>query len=103
MIRFGTFVLACALLPAAARGEAPIPQAYGTLQGLFKSMQGHRVQVTGGRDALEMTVDTVGADLFCGRSTRGSFCLPYASVLFVELVKPDFDRVHVRADASPAH
>lgn len=103
MIRSGTFALSLAVFSTAAwSGDAPTPQSYGSLQGLFKSMQGHHVQIIGGRDAVELSVDTVGTDHFCGRSAHGTYCLPYLSVSFVELVKPDQDRVHVRADASPA-
>jgi hypothetical protein len=103
MPRSATLALSLVLLsPLAGADEAPIPQGYASLQGMFTSMRGHHVQIVAGRDTVDVSVDTVGADHFCGRSTRNTVCMPYTSVLFVEVVKPDHDRVHVRADASPA-
>ena len=103
MLRTATLALSLVLSsPLAGADEAPIPQGYASLQGMFTSMRGHHVQIVAGRDSVDVSVDTVGADHFCGRSTRNTVCMPYTSVLFVEVVKPDHDRVHVRADASPA-
>lgn len=97
-----SLVLSLVLFSSAASADVPIPQGWASLQALFTSMRGHHVQIVGGRDSVDVSVDTVGADHFCGRSAHSTVCMPYTSVLFVEMVKPDHDRVHVRADASPA-
>ncbi|WP_395682733.1 hypothetical protein [Dokdonella sp.] len=103
MLRSATLALSLALFGSVAvADEVPIPQGYASLQGMFTSMRGHHVQIVAGRDSVDVSVDTVGGDHFCGRSARSTVCMPYTSVLFVEMVKPDHDRVHVRADASPA-
>ena len=103
MLRSATLATSLALFsPVAGAGDAPIPQGYASLQGMFTSMRGHHAQIVAGRDSVDVSVDTVGADHFCGRSARSTVCMPYTSVLFVEVIRPDHDRVHVRADASPA-
>jgi hypothetical protein len=102
MLRSATLALSLVLFSSAASADVPIPQGWASLQALFTSMRGHHVQIVGGRYSVDVSVDTVGADHFCGRSAHSTVCMPYTSVLFVEMVKPDHDRVHVRADASPA-
>jgi len=102
MLRSATLALSLVLFSSAAcAAEAPIPQGWASLQAMFTSMRGHHLQIVAGRETVDVSLDTVGADHFCGRSTRSTVCMPYTSVLFVEMVTPDHDRVHVRADASP--
>jgi hypothetical protein len=98
-----SFATLVAVVVATASTAQPTPApGYADLQGLFRSIIGQHVVLGSGRETRDLAVDTVGSDLFCGRTNRETLCVPFDAVLSVRVGAPGEHRVTLRADALPA-
>lgn len=84
------------LVATSASAEPRVPPASGHLGALFDTLKGQHVVLASRDGNLEASLDTVAADHFCARSRKHTLCVPFASVDYVELVKPGADRIVVR-------
>ncbi|KAB2897227.1 MAG: hypothetical protein F9K31_12165 [Dokdonella sp.] len=85
-----------ATLAGASVAAPPPPAARADLQALFASLQGQHVKLVADRP-LDVSVDTVGSDHFCGRSARHTLCLPYESIAYVWMREPGTHQVVIRS------
>ncbi|MBX3702041.1 MAG: hypothetical protein KF903_13700 [Dokdonella sp.] len=89
-------VLLASLAGLAAAAEPAPPPGYTDLAALFASLRGQHVKLMADRP-LDLSVDTVGSDHFCGRSARNTLCLPYASIAYVWLREPGTHQVVIKS------
>lgn len=88
-------VLLASLAGLAAAAEPAPPPGYNDLPTLFASLRGQHLKLSADR-TLELSVDSTGSDHFCGRSARGTLCLPYASIAWIALREPGAHQVQLK-------